>query len=218
MGIFGFLSSKQKEPSPHTHVDRVHLIVHPGDGLCREENIPSEQHLLQAITTRAISLKQRNEIQVILLQMSSEEWDRTRDPAYTGKEKILAETVRKIVAANPDNVIVAPDAPTVAYPFLDRAFDRVRQKCEERGLVIDSKTKLEAIGERVDKCVPEATKYFARYFELKERPIIDLNYTDVSVRGIPALWKRGGAALSFAESINGATLQYIPLREIAEER
>lgn len=212
MGFLDFLSATPKKACQPKALDRVHLIVHPGDGL-REDNVASEEMLLQKIATRAISLDQRREIAVVLLQMNHKEWQRVNDPSFSGKERVLAAAIAQVQAEIPKNVIVVPNAPSVIRPFLDHTFDDLREKINELGFAINPDTDLLSYGEMVTKCVPLATHYFKQHFELKQTPTIDTNCTDVLIDGNAAQWQRSGMSLSFAEANNRGVFRYIPMEE-----
>ncbi len=207
MGLFSFLS-RSTPNTPRPHLDRVHLIVHPGDGL-QEDNVEEEGALLQKMADRAIALDTRNEVAVVLLQMDAEAWKKVCAPGYAGKERVLAEAIAKIQASVGRNVIVIPGAPSVLFPCLDPVLADVRKKITELGFVIDDMTAVLASGEMVTKCVPIGALYFSDYFGLKKPPVIDVNYTDAIIRQ-PALWSRGGIGLGMARSLNDR-LRYIPI-------
>lgn len=212
MGFLDFLSAAPKKAHQPVALGRVHLIVHPGDGL-REDNIASEETLLQKIATRAISLEKRSEIAVILLQMNQEQLHRVSDASFNGKERILAAAIAQVQAEIPKNVIVVPNAPSVIRPCLDHTFDDLRGKIKDLGFAINSDTDLLSYGEMVTQCVPIATNNFAQHFGLKQTPTIDTNCTDVLINGNAALWQRNGMSLSFAEAMNRGIFRYIPMEE-----
>lgn len=212
MGFLDFLSASPKKAHQPAALQRVHLIVHPGDGL-REDNIASEEMLLQKIATRAISLDQRSEIAVILLQMNQEQLHRVSDVSFNGKERVLAAAIAQVQAEISKNVIVVPNAPSVIRPFLDHTFDDLREKIKDLGFAINADTDLLSYGEMVTKCVPLATHYFKQHFKLKQTPTIDTNCTDVLIDGNAALWQRSGMSLSFAEANNRGVFRYIPMEE-----
>lgn len=211
MKWFNFFSRETPEAPKLTHVDRVHLIVHPGDGLT-EKNIAAEKNLLKEMAARAISLERRNQIAVVLLQMNQQEWDSVRDTQYKGKERILADAVGRIESFIPNNVVIVPGAGSVDELFLQDIFDDVADTIKERGFVIDPQTNLLAYGEQVIKCVPAAAVHFAEHFHLENSPTIDVNYTDARIAD-SVTWKRGGVRLAVEQALRGNALQYIPIGE-----
>ncbi len=212
MGLFRFLSGAPSEIPQKVPLHRVHLIVHPGDGL-REDTLAAEETLLQEMAKRAITLEMRNEIAVVLLQMNEEELLRIRDPGYSGKERILATTLNQIEAGIPNNSIIVPNAPSVTYPSLDRALDDVQKQIAAHGFLLHQETEVLAYGEMVTKCVPQGAAYFAQHFGLNQTPIIDVNYTDALISDSRAQWERNGVLLGIAGVLNGNNLRYIPMGE-----
>lgn len=210
MKWLNFLSREaQKEPEL-TPVDQVHLIVHPGDGLT-EKNMEEEKELLREMAARAIG-DTRNRIAIVLLQMKPEEWERARTAGYQGKERIIADTIGRIEAFMPENVIIVPGAPTVREDFLEGIYNRIEAILKERGRVIDSQTDVVAYGEQVTKCVPEAAATFAERFHLETPPTIDVNYTNVRIEN-PDQWRRDGIGLSNEKLMRGDRFRYIPIDE-----
>jgi hypothetical protein len=215
MKLLRYFTQKQKE-TPKRTLSRVHLIVHPGDGM-NENNPSAHSPVLQAIAQRARGLVQANEAAVILLQMSPDEWQHARDPASDGKNRRVAEAIMGIEVAMPQNTLVVPGAPSVLYPCLDGALEKIRRRLEALGFRIDERTEVLAYGEMATRCVPDAAVYFARHFGLQETPLIDLNCTDVATGRDAVSWGRTGIKLRLERILKGGSLRYIPVGETPGE-
>lgn len=201
-----------KQAPKRAHLDRVHLLIHPGDGT-DARSPDTDKMLLHAMADRAISMKTSHEIAVVLLQMSDEEFQTTMsDPVHPGRNHNLLTEISRMSDELHDNLIVMPEVSSVFNDYLHTIWNNVRQRIEALHFTIDQHTDVLAYGEMVTRCVPVGASRFRQHFGLKNSPTIDVNCTDALIHE-PHMWHKNGLRLSLSNCLSEGGLRYIPLGE-----
>lgn len=210
---FAFPAFMQPKEAPkRTHLDRVHLLVHPGDGT-GHRNVGADRMLLQKMADRAISLETSHEVAVVLLQMSDEEFRTTMsDPAHPGRDHNLLDQIGRMSDAIENNLVVVPGVSSVFNDYLHTIWNGVRVRIEALHFTIDQHTDVLAYGEMITRCVPVGASRFAQHFKLDKPPTIDANCTDALINE-PNMWHKNGVRLSLSRCLSAGGLRFIPLGE-----
>lgn len=207
MGISKYFSlSKEHEP-PLKPLQRMHLIVHPGDALT-DDNVDAQRAVLEHMVSRARGIDTEGEAVVVLLQMNDKQWNNVCNPAYEGKERILRDTVGTLQKEYPGNVLIIPNAPSLSEPFLQGIFKQVGEKLRALKFAVNEQTELLSYGEMVEKCVLLASRGAKEHLKIQGKPTIDVRYTNAVSNKIS--WAQNGVRMSFAQTMN-PDIDYIPV-------